>query len=103
MNTHCYSSVLVVLAIYTASHPSAAPLAKSELPPQVDDIQQGSIGDCYFLAALATVVHHHPTITDDLIDETYEEQGIYGVSFHTGRQWQVCVRVATGTLPAARE
>jgi hypothetical protein len=60
MDTHCYSSVLVVLAIYTASHPSAAPLAKSELPPQVDDIQQGSIGDCYFLAALATVVHHHP-------------------------------------------
>jgi hypothetical protein len=43
------------------------------------------------------------TITDDLIDETYEEQGIYGVSFHTGRQWQVCVRAATGTLPAARE
>ena len=39
-----------------------------------DDIAQGSVGDCYFLASLAAVVQHHPTIAEDLIDETYEEQ-----------------------------
>jgi len=54
---------------------------------QLHDVAQGSVGNCYFLSALAAVVQKHPDICDDLIDETYEEQGIYGVSFWTAGGW----------------
>ena len=53
------------------------------------DVVQGSVGDCYFLSALAAVVFHHPDLADDLIDETYEEQGIYGVSFWRDGRWRM--------------
>mmetsp|Transcript_43064 Transcript_43064/g.131142 ORF Transcript_43064/g.131142 Transcript_43064/m.131142 type:complete len:516 (-) Transcript_43064:151-1698(-) len=56
---------------------------------ETDDIRQGSVGDCYFLAALSAVVQHHPDLADDLIDETYEEYGIYGVSFWNGGKWRM--------------
>ena len=48
------------------------------------DVVQGSVGDCYFLSALACVVDHHPLLCDDLIDESFEPQGIYGVTFWDG-------------------
>jgi hypothetical protein len=60
--------------------------AESMLPT---DIVQGSVGDCYFLSALAAVVFHHPDLADDLIDETYEEQGMYGVSFWQHGSWRM--------------
>lgn len=53
------------------------------------DVAQGSVGNCYFLSALAAVVQRHPDICDDLIDERYEEQGIYGVSFWIHNQWRM--------------
>ena len=55
----------------------------------VTDVAQGSVGDCYFLSALAAAVQHHPDLADDLIDETYEEQGIYGVSFWIRGKWRM--------------
>eukprot|EP00957_Ditylum_brightwellii_P083816 6370986-Ditylum_brightwellii.AAC.1 len=56
---------------------------------EVDDILQGSVGDCYFLAALSAVVQHHPDLADDLIDETFEEYGIYGVSLWRRGKWRM--------------
>ena len=56
---------------------------------QASDIAQGSVGDCYFLSALASVVWAHPDLCDDLIDETYEEAGIYGVSFWQHGAWEM--------------
>ena len=54
---------------------------------QATDILQGGVGDCYFLSALAAAVSQHPDLADDLVDETYEEQGIYGVSFFVDGGW----------------
>ena len=56
---------------------------------EASDIAQGSVGDCYFLSALASVVWAHPDLCDDLIDETYEEHGIYGVSFWQHGAWHM--------------
>ena len=56
---------------------------------ELSDSAQGSVGDCYFLSALAAAVHHHPDLADDLIDETYEEHGIYGVSFWLRGKWRM--------------
>lgn len=56
---------------------------------QLYDATQGSVGDCYFLSALAAAVHQQPDLCDDLIEETYEEQGIYGVSFWVGGKWRM--------------
>lgn len=56
---------------------------------QVSDVLQGSVGNCYFLAAVSAVVQHYPDIADELIDETYEEQGIYGVSLWKHGKWQM--------------
>ncbi len=56
---------------------------------EASDIAQGSVGDCYFLSALSSVVWAHPDLCDDLIDETYEEAGIYGVSFWQHGAWQM--------------
>ena len=41
-----------------------------------DDIVQGSVGDCYFLAALAAAVSDCSVATD-LIDETFEDVGTF--------------------------
>ena len=48
-----------------------------------------SVGDCYFLSALSAVVYHAPDLCDDLIDEEYEEQGVYGVSFWCDGSWRM--------------
>jgi len=56
---------------------------------EMTDAMQGSVGDCYFLSALAAAVQHHPDLADDLVDETYEEQGIYGVSFYIRGKWRM--------------
>lgn len=53
------------------------------------DAVQGSVGDCYFLAALAAVVQHHPDLAEDLIDETHEAQGIYGVTLWRRGKWRM--------------
>ena len=56
---------------------------------EASDIMQGSVGDCYFLSALSSVIWAHPDLADDLIDETYEELGIYGVSFWQNGAWNM--------------
>lgn len=56
---------------------------------EAEDVCQGSVGDCYFLAALGAVIQHHPDLAEDLIDEEFEEQGIYGVSFWWRGRWEM--------------
>jgi len=52
------------------------------------EICQGSLGDCYFLCALAACVRDM-AIADDLIDEEFEDVGIYGVSFWVEGHWEM--------------
>ena len=44
-----------------------------------DDVAQGSLGDCYLLSALALATRDQ-AVCADLIDDTYEDVGIYGVT-----------------------
>lgn len=38
-----------------------------------EDVVQGGLGNCYFLASLAGLCKNYPSICDELIDETHEE------------------------------
>ncbi len=43
------------------------------------DVQQGAAGDCYFVAALASIVEHNPEMLENMI--TDNQNGTYTVSF----------------------
>lgn len=43
------------------------------------DIKQGAVGDCYFVAALASIAHHNPEYIENMI--TDNGNGTYTVSF----------------------
>ena len=69
---------------------SANPLFSSAGPAR-DDIDQGAVGDCYFVAALSAVAGTNP----DLIRQTVVDlgDGTYAVSFHGALGTDVYVRV----------
>jgi len=50
------------------------------------DVQQGSTGDCYFLSALALATRD-TNACRDLIDDSMEEHGIYGVTLYVDGKW----------------
>eukprot|EP00736_Rhodelphis_marinus_P011527 Rmarinus@m.1151 len=51
-----------------------------------EDVTQGSLGDCYFLAAVSAVVQDR-RLRKDIIDEVFEEFGVYGVTFFVNGRW----------------
>lgn len=52
------------------------------------DVMQGSLGDCYFLTALALVATD-TTCAAGLIDDSLDSGGCYGVSFYCDRKWKM--------------
>ena len=53
-----------------------------------DDVAQGRLGNCYFLAAIANcATANKDIIINDLVVEDYAEQGIYGVKFFISGKW----------------
>jgi hypothetical protein len=55
-----------------------------------DDIQQGKLGDCYLLAALAAICTSEWLIGDLIVEDFGcggTEQGLYGVKFFSGSRW----------------
>ena len=56
-----------------------APLFKSA-GPSADDVNQGAVGDCYFLAALADVAYNNPDYIKSMIWSNGD--GTYGVKFY---------------------
>jgi len=60
--------------------------------PSFDDITQGSVGDCYFLAALACVAEFPELIKARFITKKINKAGIYAVSlFINGKEKVVMV------------
>ena len=43
-----------------------------------DDIAQGSLGDCYFLAGISAVAEHPDLITDSIVIQNVSNAGIFG-------------------------
>lgn len=50
------------------------------------DVQQGANGDCWFIAAVATICSH-PSIMHKVCVERDEECGVYGFVFHRDGEW----------------
>lgn len=63
--------------------------------PQYDDINQGSVGDCYFLAAVSSLAQQDPTILEQMI--TSLGDGTYAVRYYNGSS-EVYLRI-DGDLP----
>jgi len=50
--------------------------------PKFDDVQQGAIGDCYLMAAIAAYAEWPDRIRTTIVNTTRNHCGIYGVIFH---------------------
>ncbi len=81
------------LTSYAYSNMSSQPLFVGG--PQYNDIQQGNLGDCYFMASLASMAAQNPNIVNQLV--TSLGDGTYAVRFYRNNQ-AVYVRV-DGDLP----
>lgn len=56
------------------------------------DVQQGALGDCWFLAALAAVAEFPELIKEIFAESSYNEYGVYEIScFKNGLQTQVII------------
>ena len=59
--------------------PDASPLYGTSGSPQASDVNQGYIGDCYFVSALAEVAQQDPSVIKNMISEN--DNGTYSVDF----------------------
>jgi hypothetical protein len=73
------------------------PLFSSTGPVQTD-IRQGSVDDCYFLAALASTAKVDPNLIKQSVADLGD--GTYAVQFTNGSGVKECVRI-TGELPTS--
>ena len=78
---------------YAYANLSASPLFVDG--PQYNDISQGNLGDCYFMASLASMAQQNPNVIKQLV--TSLGDGTYAVRFYRNNQ-AVYVRV-DGDLP----
>ncbi|MBN1943093.1 MAG: hypothetical protein JW849_07340 [Phycisphaerae bacterium] len=83
------------LTSYASGYANFSHLAVFNNGPQYDDINQGSVGDCYFLAAVSSLSQTDPTIIQQMI--TALGDGTYAVRFYSGST-EVYLRI-DGDLP----
>jgi hypothetical protein len=81
-------------ANYTYADFSSSPLFVG--PPTLEDVNQGSVGDCYFLAALGGLTLADPQVIVQMVTELGD--GTYAVRFHDDFGQEVYLRV-DGELP----
>eukprot|EP00941_MAST-03F_sp_MAST-3F-sp1_P000681 g681.t1 len=58
-------------------------------PPCPSDIDQGELGDCWFLSAISVLAGYPELIKRLLITTSFSEQGVYAVRLCYGGQWRV--------------
>ena len=55
------------------------------------DIRQGSLGDCYFLCALASMTVSRYLIKRLILTKSYNKEGVYGVFFCDTGDWRLII------------
>ncbi|TFK23793.1 cysteine proteinase [Coprinopsis marcescibilis] len=63
---------------------------KKDGAPSSEDIIQGDIGDCWFLAALAAI-SAVPGLLEEICTARDEEVGVYGFVFHRDNGWKAVI------------
>lgn len=53
----------------------------------VNDVNQGSIGNCYFMSAIASVAHQNPELIRNAIEGPLSD-GTYNVTLYSSRGWE---------------
>ena len=59
--------------------------------PRPDDIQQGSLGDCYYLACLAAMAEYPERVRARFINKSINKSGIYGVVLYISGEEHVII------------
>ncbi|CAD8192249.1 unnamed protein product [Paramecium pentaurelia] len=55
-----------------------------------DDLQQGQLGDCYFLASISSLGNRRPDLLlETFVTRTFNPQGLYGVKLCIDGEWKV--------------
>lgn len=55
------------------------------------DIQQGQVGDCYFLASISSIIYNHPELIHNKILFDVNNAHYYVVKFFIDGEWQYIV------------
>lgn len=71
---------------------SGASMLGGSNTPEVNDVNQGKLGTCYFMAALASVATKQNLLQKSLLTTVKNEAGIYGFKFYIrGKPWVVSI------------
>ena len=57
---------------------------------EADDIKQGELGNCYFLAAMGAIASHQKLVEDLIVEESLDV-GILGVKFFVNGRWTTVI------------
>lgn len=63
-------------------HPVFLDLPVYDKKPSPMDVVQGAVGDCWLMASLATLAHHHPDVISSMVKDNFD--GTYSVHFADG-------------------
>lgn len=70
------------------------------LPPSIDDVKQGQVGDCYLFAALVAIVKTNPQDIVDMIQDN--KDGTYTVTFKGIGVFSSSTQTVSATLPKGK-
>ena len=60
---------------------------------EFNDVQQGSLGDCYFLSSITALTEYPYLIREKFRTQTFNEEGYYEMIFFIDGEWQVILLV----------
>ena len=56
---------------------------------EFNDVQQGSLGDCYFLSSITALTEYPYLIKEKFRTKSFNEEGYYEIIFFIDGEWQI--------------